>query len=328
MRIVMFGTGPFAVPTFTRLMRATADQVVALVTRPIDDAGQRRKSAANPMRDAAQALSAASPAGSALPVLAPADANASEFVSELRALQPDLLVVCDFGQILSAECLATARWGGINLHGSLLPKYRGAAPIHWAIYKGETTTGVSVIHMTGKLDGGPVLTSASTPIDAEETTETLEPRLAKLGVVPVLEAIELLRHWDGRSPIGRTQDPSAATHARRLRKDDAVLKWKRTARQLANQIRAFQPWPGTYTLIPRDKGEPQRLIVLRAMAVDSESPTTATPGEVVHIAPNALHIATGSGLLALEQVQPAGKKPMPIDAFLRGNPVKLGERFV
>jgi methionyl-tRNA formyltransferase len=106
------------------------------------------------------------------------------------------------------------------------------------------------------------------------------------------------------------------------------LKWNRTARQLANQIRAFQPWPGTYTLIPRDKGEPQRLIVLRAMAVDSESPTAATPGEVVHIAPSALHIATGSGLLALEQVQPAGKKPMPIDAFLRGNPVKLGERFV
>ncbi|MFN9540310.1 MAG: methionyl-tRNA formyltransferase, partial [Planctomycetota bacterium] len=115
MRIVMFGTGPFAVPTFTRLMRATADQVVALVTRPIDDAGQRRKSAANPMRDAAQALSAASPAGSALPVLAPADANASVFVRAVRALQRAWRVGCDFGPSLSAACVATARWGGINL---------------------------------------------------------------------------------------------------------------------------------------------------------------------------------------------------------------------
>lgn len=327
MRIVMFGTGPFAVPTFTRLLQSHADEVVALVTRPIDDPGQRRKSAANPMRDAAEACNAQRSPGQQLPILAPPDANATQFVSELRGWQPDLLVVCDFGQILSAECLGTARLGGINLHGSLLPKYRGAAPIHWAIYKGETTTGVSVIHMTGKLDGGPVLTQAATAIAPTETTETLEPRLAQLGVDPVFEAIDLLRHWDGLSLLGHAQDPAAVTHARRLRKEDALLKWKRSAWQLANQVRAFQPWPGTYTLIRRNSGEPQRLLVLSATVAASETPAMAAPGEVVLVGPSALQVATGAGVLALELVQPAGKKPMAIDAFLRGNPIKVGDRL-
>jgi methionyl-tRNA formyltransferase len=327
MRIVMFGTGPFAVPTFTRLLNAATDQIVAVVTRPIDDPGQRRKSSANPMRDAAEAHNLQCLPEQSLPILAPVDANAAEFVNQLGALQPDLLVVCDFGQILSAECLATARLGGINLHGSLLPKYRGAAPIHWAIYHGEATTGVSVIHMTGKLDGGPILTRAATPIAPEETTETLEPRLAQLGVTPVLSAIELLRGWDGSTALGEPQDPAQATRARRLRKEDALLKWKRSAVQLANQVRAFQPWPGTYTQIQRASGEPLRLIVLRTVVVDSETPSGAVPGEVVLVTPNSLSVATGRGLLALEQVQPAGKKPMPIAAFLRGNPIQAGDRL-
>lgn len=327
MRIVMFGTGPFAVPTFEQLLRSTSDEVIALVTRPVDESGQRRKSSANPMRDSAAALNASGTRSAALPILDPIDANSTEFVSTLKELRPDLLVVCDYGQILSNECLGAAPLGGINLHGSLLPKYRGAAPIHWAIYKGETITGVSVIHMTGKLDGGPVLTRASLPIASDDTTESLEPRLAQLGVTPVLKAIEMLRTWDRTCTLGERQDPASATHARRLRKEDAALKWKRSAVQLVNQIRAFQPWPGTYTQLQRPSGEPLRLIVLRAVAVHSDSPLAATPGEVVHVASNALHVATGSGLLALEQVQPAGKKPMPIDAFLRGNPIKVGDRF-
>lgn len=328
MRIVMFGTGPFAVPTFEQLLQSTSDQVVALVTRPVELTGQRRKSAANPMRDSACAFNARGTRAAPLPILEPLDANSAEFIAILRELQPDLLVVCDYGQILSGECLGTAPLGGINLHGSLLPKYRGAAPIHWAIYKGETITGVSVIHMTGQLDGGPVLTRASLAIDPEDTTESIEPRLAELGVAPVLEAIEMLRHWDRSSQLGSRQDPASATRARRLRKEDAALKWKRSAAQLANQVRAFQPWPGTFALLQRPGGEPLRLIVLRASALGAEVPAAAVPGEVVHVAPSALHIATGSGLLALQLVQPAGKKPMPIDAFLRGNPIKLGDRFV
>lgn len=328
MRIVMFGTGPFAVPTFEQLLRSPTVEVAALVTRPIEDAGQRRKSAANPMRDAATAFNNSSSCPAPLSILDPVNANAPEFIAALAEMKPDLLVVCDYGQILSSECLGTAPLGGINLHGSLLPKYRGAAPIHWAIYKGERVTGISVIHMTGKLDGGPILTRASMAIAADDTTESIEPRLAQLGVAPVLDAIEMLRNWDRNSPLGEPQDPAIATHARRLRKEDAALKWKRTAVQLANQVRAFQPWPGTYTQLQRPSGDPLRLIVLRAVAVHLQSPLSAAPGEVVHVTPNALHIATGSGLLALEQVQPAGKKPMPIDAFLRGNPIKAGDRFI
>jgi methionyl-tRNA formyltransferase len=328
MRIVMFGTGPFAVPTFEQLLQSKTDEVVALVTRPVDPSGQRRKSSANPTRDAAVAINASGTRSAPLPILEPPDANSAEFIATLKELKPDLLVVCDYGQILSSDCLGTAPLGGINLHGSLLPKYRGAAPIHWAIYKGETVTGISVIHMTGKLDGGPILTRASMAIAANDTTESIEPQLASLGVAPVMEAIEMLRSWDRSSTLGELQDPCSATHARRLRKEDAFLKWKRTAVQLANQVRAFQPWPGTYTQLQRSGNEPLRLIVLRAVALKSESPTAAVPGEVLHVAPGALHIATGAGLLALEQVQPAGKKPMPIDAFLRGNPIKPGDRFV
>ncbi len=325
MRIVMFGTGPFAVPTFERLLDSDTDEVVALITRPIDDPGQRRKSSPNPMRDAADRFNQRS--SRQLPVLAPRNANAEEFVAQLRQLQADLLVVCDFGQILSADCLAAARLGGINLHGSLLPKYRGAAPGHWAIYKGEKRTGVSVIHMTGKLDGGPVLTRAETPIEPEETTETLEPRLAQLGVSPVLAAIEQLRSWDGQQPLGETQDPQAATRARRLRKEDALLKWHRPAHRLVDQIRAFQPWPGTFTLLPRSGNEPVRLLVLQARAIETSVPADFEPGQIVQSDSRTLQVATGQGLLSLERVQPAGKKAMPIDAFLRGNPLEVGQKL-
>ena len=173
MNIVVFGTGPFAVPTFEKLL-SSDHNVLAVVTRPIADSGKRRKSAENPVRDLAEK--------SNLTVLDPASANDAAVVQQLRDLNADLFFVCDYGQILSRDCLSASKLGGINLHGSLLPKYRGAAPINWAIYHGEQETGVTVIHMTPKLDGGPALSFAKTDIGANETTEDLEPRLSQIGV--------------------------------------------------------------------------------------------------------------------------------------------------
>lgn len=314
MKIILFGTGPFAVPTFENLIHSD-HEIVALVTRPIADSGKRRKTAENPTRDLGEAHG--------LTILDPLSINTEDSIESLTAFGADLFVVCDYGQILSKTALSTAKLGGINLHGSLLPKYRGAAPIHWAIYNGDTVTGVTIIHMTPRLDGGPCLVKVETKIGAEETTETIEPRLAQLGVDAVNQSIKMLENWDGQSEIGTQQIQSQATKAPRLKKSDGLIDWSRSAVEIKNQIRAFQPWPGTFTTW-QHKGKPeQRLIIHKATVVSFES-TAKSPGEVVESDKTKLIVQTGAGQLSLERVQPAGKKPMPIADFLRGNPPPVG----
>ena len=209
MRIVMFGTGPFAVPTFKSLL-ASDHEISVLFTRPIADSGNRRKSAANPTRDLAEA--------EGLIIHEPIDVNAPESIALLQKIQADLFVVCDYGQILSRECLGQASKGGINLHGSLLPKYRGAAPINWCLYNGDPVTGITIIHMTARLDGGPCLARRELPISDQDTAESIEPKLARLGVDAVIESIDILAKWDGEAAIGEPQNQSLATKAPRLKK--------------------------------------------------------------------------------------------------------------
>lgn len=323
MRIVMFGTGPFAVPSFQSLIDSQHD-VVALITRPIVDGGKRRKTAENPTRDVAAAIN--------LPIFDPSNVNTAESVEHLRQLSADLFVVCDYGQILSKECLGSARLGGINLHGSLLPKYRGAAPIHWAIYNGDDVTGITIIHMTAKLDGGPCLVKRETPIGQEETTETIEPRLAELGVGAVHEAIEMLEGWDGESTLGELQDPAAATKAPRLKKADGQIDWSRSSADIVNQIRAFQPWPGSFTNWHAAKRkQPVRIIVHQAKAIAQTDlpPESASieNGRVAFVDKDSLVVRTGDGGLELLAIQPAGKKLMPIVDFLRGNQPQINDRL-
>jgi methionyl-tRNA formyltransferase len=322
MRIVMFGTGPFAVPTLESLLDSK-HEVLALVTRPIADAGKRRKTSENPSRDLGESRG--------IQVFDPASANDADFVRQLEELKPDLFVVCDYGQILSRACLAASRLGGINLHGSLLPKYRGAAPIHWAIFHGDIQTGITIIHMTAKLDGGPCLVQAVTDIGLSETTEQIEPRLAALGVQPVHDAIAMLEGWDGESSIGEIQDPKLATRAPRLKKSDGRIDWSRSAAQIVNQIRAFQPWPGTFTnWHTAHFKQPLRLIVHAATA-EPESPPEGDrrrePGCVTISDHDRLLIQTGDGWLSIIQIQSAGKRAMPIADFLRGHQPAIGDAF-
>jgi methionyl-tRNA formyltransferase len=317
MRLLMMGTGPFAVPTFRALLDSAHD-VACLVTRPTPPPVGRRKSPANPMRDLAQQRG--------LAVLAPENINDPAALAEVRAFAPDLLVVCDYGQILSPDALAVAPLGGINLHASLLPKYRGSAPINWAIYRGEVETGVSVIHITPQLDGGNVLAIERTPIGPEETAAELEPRLAALGVAPVLATIERLAAWDRTAPLGTPQDPALVTKARRLRKTDAEVKWSRSARQIQRQVRAFQPWPGTFTLWPRGGGEPIRLVLDKVTPLD-DVPAAAPPGVVTHSDRQQLWVATGQGTLRIDRLQPAGKRVMEAAEFLRGHPLTVGAQL-
>jgi methionyl-tRNA formyltransferase len=296
-------------------------EVPALLTRPVPPATGRKKEALqpNPMRDFAESRG--------IPVHAPQTTRNAESQALLRSYSPDLLAVCDFGEILTPDTLSCAALGGINLHASLLPKYRGAAPINWAILKGEQETGVSVIHMTPKLDGGPILALARTPIGREETSAELEPRLAQLGVQPVLDSIELLARWDRSSTIGTRQDPALASHARRLRKPDGNVVWKNSAARINRQQRGLQPWPGLFTHYLKPNGPPLRLILEKVSLADDASPAGLSPGQAAVVEPTRLLVHTGKNLLSLDRVQPAGKKVMEISEFLRGHKVQTGDQF-
>ena len=313
MKIVVFGTGPFCVPSL-KWLRDSRHEILAVVTRPIEDAGKRRKSVANPVREYAEQQG--------LPIFDPGNCNDDPFVTTLQDLQAELFFVCDYGQILSNDCLSTAAYGGINLHGSLLPKYRGAAPINWAIYHGELETGVTVIHMTARLDGGPCLTRKAIPIGCDDTAETIEVALSRIGTEAVAEAIDMLSAWDQVSPLGTLQDPKLATKAPRLSKSDGRIDWSRTATQIVNQIRAFQPWPNSFCEWRHGK-QPIRLIVHRAKTMQVE--TDAPAGVIVGVGKKLLAIQTGKDALAIEVIQPAGKKAMPVDDFLRGHQLEIGQ---
>lgn len=311
LRLVMMGTGPFAAPLFRELYNSR-HQVVALVTQPLRSARPGAPAAKNLLRQTA--------AEQGTPVYDPESINTSQARAMLAELEADLFVVADYGQILSAETLALAKLGGVNLHGSLLPKYRGAAPINWAIYHGEAETGVSVIHMTPRVDAGPVLAQASTVIGAEENAVELERRLAEIGAPLTVGTFDELAAGAARS---LPQDPALASPARRLRKTDGRIDWSRSAADIRNQIRALEPWPRTYTFWQRPGQAALRLILGRCSPADV-SPAVA--GSVVRCA-DELIVATGSGSLQIHELQPAGKRMLAAAEFLRGYHVKTGERF-
>jgi len=217
----------------------------------------------------------------------------------------------------------------VNLHGSLLPKYRGAAPVNWALIRGEKVTGITVIHMNVQLDAGPCLVRCETPIDPEEDAVGLEARLAEMGAPAVLEALELLESWDGFSILGEIQDRAEMTRAPRLKKSHGKINWSQDAQAIHDRVRGLQPWPGTFTFWHGEKGAPLRLIIHRVSVREATSDVLpGKPGEVVRLDGDGLWVMCGDGApLALEQLQPAGKRAMSTAEFLRGHSVRLGDRF-
>ena len=316
MRILMMGTGGFAVPAFEWLLRSE-HEVPALITRPKSGRRDKRSKITDPMREVAEQHNVV--------IHDPPSINDPEAITLLQQLAPELMIVCDYGQILSREALSVAPLGGINLHASLLPKYRGAAPINWAIYAGESVTGVTVIHMTPRLDAGPCLVQRTVSIGADETSPELEARLAELGVEAVQEAIAQLEAWDRTDVLGTVQDQAQATKAPRLKKSDGQIDWSRSAHEIDCQIRALKPWPGTFTYLPRTGKPPLRLLVERAEPAD-DPPDTARPGTVVQVE-RGLVVATGNGGLRIDRLQPEGKKPLAADEFVRGYRLEVGTRL-
>jgi len=327
LRLVVMGTGPFAVPMLRALL-GSPHEVVAVVTRP-DHAAPGRRPPPNPMRAAAVAAG--------LPVLDPERANAAESVAAIRRLAADLLVVCDYGQILSAELLGVAPLGGINLHGSLLPRHRGAAPVQWALLAGDTSSGVSVIGMTPALDAGRVITARATPIGPRETAAELEGRLAEIGAAAVLDAIERLEAAvaTGLDPagVGIPQDERQATRAPRLSKADGLVEWTRPAEFIERQRRALDAWPRIATFFTRADGERQRLVIAEAeVAPAEEFPAGGEPGTVLAAEPGPdsgrIVVACGEGTaLAITRLVPEGKRAMTAGEFLRGSPLRPGARL-
>jgi methionyl-tRNA formyltransferase len=313
MRLLMMGTGPFAVPTF-RVLYDTSHTVAALVMQPPRPVHGRRKTPVNPMRQVALEHGT--------PVLEPESINTDQARAELARYEPELFIVADYGQILASQTLAVAAHGGINLHGSLLPKYRGAAPINWALYHGETETGVTVIHMTPRVDAGPCLAQARLAIDPDETAVELESRLAELGAPLVCRTIDAVAAGETE---GLPQDPAQATPARRLRKSDGEVDWSRPAAAIRNQVRALEPWPRTSTSWHRAEGKPLRLILCQ-VSVQAGS-AGQTSGTVVDAQEGQLLVATGQQLLSLDQVQPAGKRPLSAAELLRGYRIAVGDRL-
>jgi methionyl-tRNA formyltransferase len=318
LRVVMMGTGTFAEPTLAALLaRPDVVQVVGLFTQPDRDPGTRSGSTRQTgqgMKPLAQSVS--------VPVFQPESVNTPAGVAELAGLRPDLLVVAAYGQILNRAVLATAAHGAINVHASLLPKYRGAAPVAWAIYHGEVLTGVTIIRISLGLDAGDMLAQASLAIHPDETAGELESRLAPLGANLALDVIARMH----AGPItGLPQDKAGVTKAPKLTKEMGLIDWHQPAEQILRHLRAMQPWPTPYTFWLRPGQPAVRLIVARAECVPGT--TTEPPG---HMWANAdgWHVAAGHGtILRLLEIQPAGKKRMPGPAYLHGRPLKPGDKL-
>jgi methionyl-tRNA formyltransferase len=307
MRIVFFGTPLFAVASLQALVQSRF-VVAGVVTQPDKPQGRSRSQLiAPPVKVAAQSQG--------LPVLQPVRPVGDVFTASLRRLEPDLGVVVAYGHILRPEVLSIPTRGMINVHASLLPRYRGAAPIQHAILQGETETGISIMQMEEGLDSGPILHHLATPIAADETAGMLSGRLAELGAGALVEVLSLLSA--GAAP-SQPQDHARATFAPKLDRDVARLDWQHDSAILSRQIRAFDPAPGAWTTL---NGSALKLFGARAASGSGE------PGEVIE-ASDRLVIGTGRGAIAVTEVQPAGKTRLGIDAWVRGRGITTGQRLV
>jgi methionyl-tRNA formyltransferase len=312
LRLVMMGTGEFALPTFLSLYDSP-HQVVGLFTQP-DRVGRGHHQHPHPMKEAALEYGT--------PVFQPERVNSPESLSDLRSLAADVCVVAAYGQILSAKLLGIPRLGAMNLHASLLPKYRGAAPVQYAVWKGEPETGVTIFKIEPRLDAGPILGVVKTAIGPKETAGELETRLAELAV-PLTHYV--LHQFETGEIHGTLQDASQVTRAPRLKKEDGLIDWTRTAVEIDCHIRAMQPWPNPYTFLQQSGRPPLRILVLDVEAAERES--RAEPGTILQADQERLAVQAADAVVEIRRLRPEGKRAMVAGEFLRGHSLQVGDRF-
>jgi methionyl-tRNA formyltransferase len=306
------GTGDIGLPSLKMLVARAGSEVVAVVTQPDRPAGRGKKMRAPEIKSIA--------AAAGIPVLQPQKLRDPAAVGELRAFAPDLIVVMAYGQILSRAVLDLPRIACLNLHASLLPKYRGAAPIQAVIAAGESETGITVMHMAEGLDTGDMLLTRAIPISPTETGGSLHDKLALLAPEALGDALDLLAAGSApRIP----QDNALATYAGRMQREDGHIDWSLPARQIELRIRAYDPWPAAFATLPLADGTVERLKIFRATVEDGD---VAESGTILQSeAPGPL-VATGNGMLRLLEVQGEGSRRMSAADWLRGHAVALGSR--
>ncbi len=309
----MMGTGEFALPTFQALIESPSCEVVGLVTQP-DRTGQGHHQHVNPLKVLALENN--------LPVFQPENVNSPESLERLREFNATLYVVAAYGQILSADLLAIPSRGAVNLHGSLLPKYRGAAPIQYSIWKGEQETGVTLFQIEPKLDAGPMLGIVKTPIGPKETSGELHDRLALLAAPLALQILDRMERGELTPEL---QYSGGVTKAPRLKKEQGFIDWSLAANELGWHNRAMQPWPMPYTFLHLPNRKPQRVLVLDLDPVPALK-RSLQPGEIV-VEEDSILVQVGNGdWVRVNRLQPAGKRAMLATEFLRGTDLS-GGRF-
>jgi methionyl-tRNA formyltransferase len=312
LRIIFMGTAELACASLEALAESPDFEVIAVVTQPDKPKGRDLKLQSSAVKQLALKLN--------LPVLQPIKARAEDFVATLRKLNSDLIVVVAYGQILPQTILDLPRLGALNVHTSLLPKYRGAAPIQWAILDDQTETGVTIMKMDAGLDTGDILSQANTPIHATDNSQTLHDRLAVLGADLLIRTIPGFA--DGEI-ILQKQPTDGSSYARKISKEDGQLNWSEPARKLWNKIRAFTPWPGAFTY--QTSGENRRF--LKIWQAEIFETTSDEPGKILQSDKTGLVVSCGENALRILQVQREGARRMTVQEFLAGNPIQVGEKF-
>jgi methionyl-tRNA formyltransferase len=305
MRIVFFGTPAFAVP-FLRVLLDSGEEIAAVITQGDKKRGRDRIPASPPVKEFAIRYG--------VKVLQPTNVKDTPFFGELSTMNPEIIIVVAYGKILPLSILNLPPYGCVNVHASLLPKYRGAAPVQWALLNGEKKTGVTTMFMNEGLDTGPILLQGETEITGEDNTQTLSEKLSDLGVSLLMKTISGLK--DGSlKPLTQVGTPS---YAPPLKKEDGRIDWSKSSTEIFNFVRGMYPWPCAYCYLSRE-----RIKIIGAKIVQG----LGTPGRVEKISKKELLVGTGEGLISIIELQPEGKRPMPASAFLQGRKLREGSYF-
>jgi methionyl-tRNA formyltransferase len=311
MVVVFFGTPQFAVPTLRRLLES-AHSVAGVITQPDRPRGRGQKVTHAPVK--ALALERG------IPVYQPDRLKPPAVADTLRGWHADLGVVAAYGRIIPEHLLTIPRFGMINVHASLLPKYRGAAPVHRAVINGDDHTGVTIMRVVKELDAGGMFATVTRPIGPDETSDVVETALADMGAALLVTVVDQLASGAARE---EPQDETQATYASRLTKEEGLIDWAEAASRIHNRVRGLYPWPHAYTFL-----NGTRLIVLRSTVATRNAGTAASsPGTILGTASEAIHVATGDGELAILEVQPEGRRAMRVHDFLLGHRLAAGETF-
>jgi methionyl-tRNA formyltransferase len=310
MRIVFMGSPAFAVPSL-RAVHASGHEITAVVTQPDRPSGRKLKIHPPAVKVTALELG--------LRVLQPETTRNPDFAAELAALRPDLLIVVAYGEILRKNLLDLAPRGAINLHASLLPKYRGAAPVAWAILSGETETGATTMLISERMDAGGILLQSRCPVDLEDTTETLSARISDLGAPLLNKTIDL---WQANGIIPQQQDETVVTYAPKLKKQDGLIDWSKPADYISRQIRAFRPWPGSYSHL-------NGVLVKLQRAHSAGEVIAMEPGFIFRLTEDSILIACGGNtVLQVWELQPQNRHVLPAADFIHGYRCAAGQRFL